>query len=945
MAESADFIIRYTADFESLKRELANFSRIQANVAQQLGTEFANGLKIVDQQLANISRRKIRIPLEAGGFKEVIATFGTFNTTVETADGKVLKLSETFRKADGETVVLNSKITQLKKQLETIVPPATLGQLDKFVTELKKVENIRRRIAAQGNTSPISSIGATSLASTKQQTSIIDGKKVTQEVQTFTTQVKLANGSMKTLTDTVRSTNGAVNSMGSTFKTAATGTLSFQQNLFNLAKRAALTIPIWLGLRSAILAIPAGMAKGVKDLVEFDKALQKIKFNLTGFSSNPAAAIDEIREKITQLSLATGASTEDIAKAFERFVSAGFDTQTAFAGAEGAIRNSIALFGDAGEAANTFAAAFKVLVDESENAIPPQEQIASLFAQVTELAKTNVFTLAEFTESLDKFSGTAKRMNFTSQQTVALLATLNSAAIKGSRGGTILRSAFNKLQVNLDKIDKVLGLKVNPQLESTFDIFLKVVGAIEELNKADPRAATEALGQLFELRGTEAVGSLSTVTRFLKENIAVTGDITKLRKETDDLNKSLSGQVKLLGNLAKESGKGFITGLVGAENFSEALKTVNSNLESIRAIAPAIGKALRVAFGVQQLGFGNTQILSDSFNEDIQSLASAAPKAFDQISGDIVNRFNKGLKDGFSKSELDNLLTEITTFGPELLQIDEGLFNVIVERLKSEEAILAIKKEQAQATEEQFISESNRRSIAETILDLELQRLRFSGASEGQLSKAELSLRKQFDIEKQGLELLKQKLESEQKINQERRLQNSLGSDSIKLFNIAKEQGTQTAKAIADVLAGDTSFDTFVRRGGKQLEVFKKQFGDIFEQQQGQQFFRGETVSGLPSLRGGAGVNIQEQSLQTPITSFDSQASLDLSKALSQFLSIQAAQNARATPPVANITQNINVVSDDPEEAANNIAEEMNKPGSNIRNATTDVARQVFNEE
>ena len=92
-----------------------------------------------------------------------------------------------------------------------------------------------------------------------------------------------------------------------------------------------------------------------------------------------------------------------------------------------------------------------------------------------------------------------------------------------------------------------------------------------------------------------------------------------------------------------------------------------------------------------------------------------------------------------------------------------------------------------------------------------------------------------------------------------------LGSDSIKLFEIAKEHGTDVAKKIGDVLAGNVDFSTFAKKGGKELDAFKDKFANLFKQKQAEAFFKGEKIPGeggfnfsTKRLSGGAGIDIQE---------------------------------------------------------------------------------------
>jgi hypothetical protein len=113
-------------------------------------------------------------------------------------------------------------------------------------------------------------------------------------------------------------------------------------------------------------------------------------------------------------------------------------------------------------------------------------------------------------------------------------------------------------------------------------------------------------------------------------------------------------------------------------------------------------------------------------------------------------------------------------------------------------------------------------------------------------------------IEEDLANRMQRQLELQREIIKEQRLQNRLGSESMKLFEIAQTEGVDVAKKIGEVLAGNIDFSRFIDQGGQAVDVFKKQFEDVFKQQQAQQFFKGERVAGLPDLKGGFGINILE---------------------------------------------------------------------------------------
>ena len=268
------------------------------------------------------------------------------------------------------------------------------------------------------------------------------------------------------------------------------------------------------------------------------------------------------------------------------------------------------------------------------------------------------------------------------------------------------------------------------------------------------------------------------------------------------------------------------------------------------------------------------------------------------------------MKGQLDTSELKKLLITLETFGAKELKMPTKEFEKTVDFLKQR---LELQKQINVANEEaekSTISESNRQKVAEKTLEIELNKLRLQGALESEILKATNLLSQQFRLDKEGIELLDRKLKIEQAINEEKRLQSKLGSDSIKLYKIAQEQGVDVAKKIGDVLSGEMDFSAFIKQGGKAAEIFADQWADLFEAKQAEQFFKGEQIStlskkgatgfdfnlfsketakDLSKLRGGSRIAIQEESIR----GIDlSDASSKLQAAISEFQQIESSSSA-----------------------------------------------------
>lgn len=755
----------------------------------------------------------------------------------------------------------------------------------------------------------------------------INGHDTIAQIEQLGTVIQDTNGNFNEFTKTntfikgvLYKTSGSLKDVTNQFQQTAVGSekanknfLSITDNLIRLASRAILTIPIWMALRGAVMGTISNITTGFKDLVDESLALQKVKNTLQGTTDSITTNLEIIKKSTQSLALESGISHEKIIATFQKFSSVGLDVATSLAATNAAIKLSVITQGDATTSAEGFAHALAVLIPLNATVTEKQNQINEIMGLTSELWKTNGFNIEEFTGSLEKFSITAKSVNLTTSQTLALLATLSKSGLGSA--GNLLRNSIGQLLVNMDKLAGTLGVKVNPQLDDTFAILVKVLEQLNNLQKVNDlrglESAKEALKEVFGgTRSAVPIVALSSLYDALKKNISLIGDVNTLNNSFKDTEGVLGNIVARFHTANAEIGKAFVTGIIGGEDFNASLETLVQRLNSIIGAAEGVGEAIR---GIGTLGIG--------------PVADTMRKEFTKLNNDIFelgNSIVRGLKGQLTSGELNSLLAQLEAakqkVGQEIMQ--PGISEAEIKRRTDSasrlvETIRLLRQigsvEQASKTpnsdkqlkniEQQLIYTKDAQEIAKLVLNDSIERLKREGALNSQILLATQFRTQQLGIEEKTIDKLNRKLEIERAINEEKRLQGKLSSDTMKLFDIAKTEGVQVAKQIGDVLAGNLDFENFIRRGGKAVEVFKQQFADFFSQQQALQFFQGNRVSELPNLMGGTNIAINEEAIRKPLSQYDVNIALARRAAEQQF---QRLTNITATVPVT-VNANIDI--------------------------------------
>ncbi|MHA2012765.1 MAG: phage tail tape measure protein [Candidatus Helarchaeota archaeon] len=807
------------------------------------------------------------------------------------------------------------------------------------------------------------------------QQKIIDSKGMERVIPVFQklgTDIKTADGKLKTFTQTQKVLKDGTIRVSGSMKKMDKNTISLAQNIGRLAKRAILTIPLWLALRRAFTVTISTIKNGIRDIITFDQKLQKLKRNLQGTSDEIAQNFNKARKALTDFSLISGIAVEDLTTAMQRFATTGQNFEDSFAGAIGSAKLATIQFGDVVKTADAFARAFKILIDRSEGAETVATQMNKAYALTDELWKTNAFDVNELGGALERFASVANTMNISIEDAIKLLATLHSGAVINTRAGRLLANSISKMVSRLDELQSTLGIEVNPELDTTSTILLKVIDKFVELRNEGSKfegiaEASKTLKDIFNIRGKLPIESLIALRDVLEDNLQATGDITKFDSAFKDVIKTTGQLGPVFTNINKEIGKALIRGITDSEDFNEALYKIiiftNSLIDNFKGfgkILHQVGSAIGIVSGaLKKLRLGIPNVFGN-----LGAIFQAVDRA-DGVKG-FFREYQKALDEGFDNLE-DEYIKKVKQFEASTISatnksLDNVSKKIDVKKLESFINDIKIKKASGKIQvsndlirqlenglqsqlKEQSLEIRVPEDALEVILDARLKELELLGATNSELLEYEQRQRESLEIELDKTKALEQALELERAIKEEKRLQSELGNESIKLFRIAQEQGIDVARQIGDVLSGDADFANFVRRGGQAVETFKKEFQSLFEQQQAKAFFQGETVPGLRTLRGGAGIDIQEDFIRRPVGAFDSRLIQLQRRAEGVFSSTPETQ--RVTPQVSvpvSISTNVDIsrIDEVAKTVESNIIKKATQAGSDVNRA---IAQAFVNKQ
>ena len=356
-------------------------------------------------------------------------------------------------------------------------------------------------------------------------------------------------------------------------------------NYAKLVARAVAVIPIWMSLRAAFQAVTTSIVEGFKYWEDLDTAMAKMGAVTQGVDNLPEF-MSQLRNEVKQLSIDTGKSVNDVADTYYRFAETGMKGADAVAGMNTALKLSIATFADTGETARILVDLYNNLGNTIPEATTAQEKFNYIGGIFTTLWKENAGNLNEYIQTLKTFTGVASGWGLNLKQTLTLTTVLSNAMQRAGTAGTQLSRAFQELTKNRSAVESFLGR--NLRTGGQKDYFTELVEVMTKL-KAQKDAGKDISQDVMSIFGERTqkgvLGLVGELDKFLEvwekiKNLSVEDAIKVMNTEFERQMNTVAKQLERFKQLKNQASETFITAITKSEDFVEALKKINSYIET-----------------------------------------------------------------------------------------------------------------------------------------------------------------------------------------------------------------------------------------------------------------------------------------------------------------------------------------------------------------------------
>lgn len=388
---------------------------------------------------------------------------------------------------------------------------------------------------------------------------------------------KTALGDLETFGDKANSASDRVYALGSSFRSVGASMTKY------------VTTPL-LGMGAASVTVAAG----------FESAMSEVQ----AISGATGKDFEDLTAKAQEMGAKTKFSASESAEAMQYMAMAGWKTEDMLAGIEGIMNLAAASGEDLATTSDIVTDALTAFGLTAADA----GQFADVLAAASSNANTNVYMLGE---SFKYVAPVAGALGYSAEDTAIALGLMANAGIKGSQGGTALRSSLSKLVKPTEEAAEVMdkyGLSLtnsDGSMKSLGEVMGMLRDRMGDLSEAEQAQAAATLFGQEAMSGMLAIINASDVD-YEKLTNAIYNSQDAAVNMAETMQDNLGGQLTILkstlegiaisfGNILLPAVKKVVEGLQGfatwLNNLSEAQK---ETIVRIAGIVAAIGPLLLV---------------------------------------------------------------------------------------------------------------------------------------------------------------------------------------------------------------------------------------------------------------------------------------------------------------------------------------------------------------
>ncbi len=417
-----------------------------------------------------------------------------------------------------------------------------------------------------------------------------------------------------------------------TTEKSAKATETYSKSLSRLAKRALLTIPIWLLLRSAFMGVLRLISSMVQGYLELEDGLARIKTVVHGTTEEISSQMATIKIQIKDMAVKTRVSLKELAETFYFLRTSSLTTAEAISAFEHTVDAMTGTGIKGMEMARAVAGVYNTMGDSILAGASASEKMQKIADVLTYTYATQDVQMNELIAGYTKLAPFTAGLSDSFSDLVTMIGWLNTKMLRSGRTGRLTARAFLQITKNADKLAQIFKVTFDPDKPLNF---INIMGDVNKVIKTQGKITaqqTEALRRVFATR------ALTPVQLIIKDYDSLVEAQKRAVKEAEGFAKRIAdikmqtvrGQMERTSNIMKVLFEDFVTASLGAGDFVEAITKLADALESFRKTAQGTGDII----GWLGYNMGRFAVANELFMKSAKGKGFGSPehlKAFGEV--------------------------------------------------------------------------------------------------------------------------------------------------------------------------------------------------------------------------------------------------------------------------------------------------------------------------
>jgi len=381
--------------------------------------------------------------------------------------------------------------------------------------------------------------------------------------------------------------------MGVTTKT----TQSFGTVIGNLTKRALLTIPVWLLLRSVFMGLIRTVGDVIRSNLQLEEQMARIRTVMHGTSQEIDRDMILVKSAILDMAVKSRISLKDLAEGFYFLRTSNLSTKQALDAFTPAVNLAIGTGNSLKETTRALAGIFNTMGKSITETMTDAEAFTRIADVLAFTYATQDVQLSELIASYSKFAPYVSGLDDSFVDVVTTLGFLNTRLLKAGRAGRLTGRAIVQLSKNAGKLAEIFGITFDSTKPINFVQTLKQIHSAMNTGTKLTEKQSRAIQQVFATRGAISIQLLLDSFKEWNEALEFAGENAEgFAKRMEEIRMgTVTAQAERFKNILAVLGNEFMTGITGGQGFVETLRIINDWLVTLRPNIRAMGDMIGFA--------------------------------------------------------------------------------------------------------------------------------------------------------------------------------------------------------------------------------------------------------------------------------------------------------------------------------------------------------------